>query len=111
MSLLSAVSDRQPLLCVIDDAQWLDQASAQTLTFVGRRLFADHIGVVFVIREPVDAPEWRGFPELEVGGLANGDAKALLEAVVPGRLDEHVRDRILAETGGNPLALLELPRG
>ncbi|MFG1813323.1 helix-turn-helix transcriptional regulator [Kribbella sp. NPDC049174] len=111
LTLLSAVSDSRPLLCVIDDAQWLDQASAQTLTFVGRRLFADRIGVVFAVREPVTGPEWRGFPELAVGGLANRDAVALLDAVVPGRLDEHVRDRIVSETRGNPLALLELPRG
>jgi DNA-binding CsgD family transcriptional regulator len=111
LSLLSEAADRQPLLCVVDDAQWLDQASAQALSFVGRRLFADQIGVVFGVRDPVTAPEWRGFPELMVGGLANEDAGALLEAVVPGRLDEHVRDRIVAETRGNPLALLELPRG
>ena len=111
LSLLAEASDRQPLLCVVDDAQWLDQASAQALTFVGRRLFADRIGVVFGVREPVTAPEWRGFPELVVGGLADEHAGALLDAVVPGRLDEHVRDRIVAETRGNPLALLELPRG
>jgi len=111
LSLLAEVSDRQPLLCVVDDAQWLDQASAQALTFVGRRLFADKIGVVFGVRDPVTGPEWRGFPELVVGGLSDEDASALLDAVVPGRLDEHVRDRIVAETRGNPLALLELPRG
>ncbi len=67
--------------------------------------------MVFGVREPVTGPEWRGFPELVVGGLADVDAAALLDAVVPGRLDEHVRDRIVAETRGNPLALLELPRG
>jgi DNA-binding CsgD family transcriptional regulator len=111
LSLLSAASDRKPLLCVIDDAQWLDQASVQTLTFVGRRLFADRIGLVFSLREPVTGPEWRGFPELPVGGLADEYAGALLDSVVPGRLDEHVRDRIVAETRGNPLALLELPKG
>ncbi|MEJ1109609.1 MULTISPECIES: helix-turn-helix transcriptional regulator [unclassified Kribbella] len=111
LTLLSEVADREPLLCVVDDAQWLDQASAQALTFVGRRLFADRIGVVFGVRDPVTAPEWRGFPELVVGGLANEDAGALLDAVVPGRLDERIRDRIVAETRGNPLALLELPRG
>jgi len=111
LSLFSAVSDGKPLLCVIDDAQWLDQASAQTLTFVGRRLFADRIGLVFALREPVIGPEWRGFPELVVGGLADEHAGSLLDAVVPGRLDERVRDRIVAETRGNPLALMELPRG
>ncbi|MFI7062455.1 ATP-binding protein [Kribbella sp. NPDC050124] len=111
LSLLAEVADRQPLLCVIDDAQWLDQASAQALTFVGRRLFADRIGVVFGVRDPATAPEWRGFPELVVGGLADEEAGALLDSVVPGRLDEHIRDRIVSETRGNPLALLELPRG
>lgn len=111
LSLLSAASDRNPLLCVIDDAQWLDQASVQTLTFVGRRLFADRIGLVFSLREPVLGPEWRGFPELSVGGLTDEYAGSLLDSVVPGRLDEHVRGRIVAETRGNPLALLELPRG
>jgi DNA-binding CsgD family transcriptional regulator len=111
LSLLSAVSDNRPLLCVVDDAQWLDQASAQTLAFVGRRLFADRIGLVFAVREPVTGPEWRGFPELTVKGLSDRHAGALLDAVVPGRLDEHVRDRIVSETRGNPLALLELPSG
>ena len=111
LSLLSAASDSRPLLCVIDDAQWLDHASAQALTFVGRRLFADRIGLVFAVREPVTGPEWRGFPELTVGGLTDRHAGALLDAVVPGRLDEPVRDRIVSETRGNPLALLELPRG
>ncbi|TDD64904.1 helix-turn-helix transcriptional regulator [Jiangella aurantiaca] len=111
LGLLTEASDRQPLLCVVDDAQWLDHASAQTLTFVGRRLLADRIGLVFAVREPVDGPEWRGFPELPVGGLADHDAESLLAAVVPGRLDERIRRRIVAETRGNPLALLELPRG
>ncbi|TDO58946.1 regulatory LuxR family protein [Kribbella sp. VKM Ac-2571] len=111
LSLLSAASDREPLLCVVDDAQWLDQASVQTLTFVGRRLFADRIGLVFALREPVTGPDWRGFPELPIGGLADECAGTLLDSVVPGRLDGAVRDRIVAETRGNPLALLELPRG
>ncbi|RZT16652.1 regulatory LuxR family protein [Kribbella sp. VKM Ac-2569] len=111
LSLLSAASDREPLLCVVDDAQWLDQASVQTLTFVGRRLFADRIGVVFSLREPVTGPEWRGFPELPISGLADEYAGSLLDSVVPGRLDGSVRDRIVAETRGNPLALMELPRG
>jgi DNA-binding CsgD family transcriptional regulator len=111
LSLLSSASDREPLLCVVDDAQWLDQASVQTLTFVGRRLFADRIGLVFSLREPVTGPEWSGFPELAVGGLADEYAGSLLDSVVPGRLDAPVRDRIVAETRGNPLALMELPRG
>lgn len=111
LSLLAEAADHRPLLCVIDDAQWLDQASAQALTFVGRRLFADRIGMVFAVREPVTGPEWQGFPELAVRGLAAEDAGALLDTALPGRLDQHVRDRFVAETRGNPLALLELPRG
>lgn len=111
LTLLSEASADRPLLCIVDDAQWLDQASAQALTFAARRLFADRIGFVFAVREPVTRPEWRGLPELVVRGLADKDARALLSAVVPGRIDEHVRDRIVAETRGNPLALLELPRG
>ncbi|WP_327587989.1 LuxR C-terminal-related transcriptional regulator [Nonomuraea sp. NBC_00507] len=111
LSLLAVVSEDRPLLCVIDDGQWLDQASVQTLTFVSRRLFAERIGVVFSVREPAAGPEWRGLPELTVGGLPEDDARALLDSAVPGRLDERVRDRIVAETRGNPLALLELPRG
>jgi DNA-binding CsgD family transcriptional regulator/tetratricopeptide (TPR) repeat protein len=111
LSLLAAASDDGPLMCVVDDAQWLDQVSAQTLTFVARRLLAERIGVVFSVREPATGSMWRGLPELMIGGLANDDARALLDSVVPGRLDERVRDRIVAETRGNPLALLELPRG
>lgn len=111
LSLLSEASAVQPLLCIVDDGQWLDQASAQALTFAARRLFADRVGVVFGVRDPVTTPEWRGLPELVVGGLGDQDAKALLKAVIPGRLDAHVEDRIVAETHGNPLALLELPRG
>src|SRR5215475_8329507 len=111
LGLLAAVSEHGPLMCVIDDAQWLDQVSAQTLTFVARRLVAERIGVVFSVREPVTGSAWQGLPELPLDGLANDDARALLDSVVPGRLDERVRDRIVAETRGNPLALLELPRG
>src|SRR5580698_390896 len=109
LSLLSAVAERQPLLCVVDDAQWLDRASAQALAFVARRLLADPIALVFAAREPGE--EFRGLPELAVGGLRDGDARELLGSVVGGPLDERVRDRIVAETRGNPLALLELPRG
>jgi DNA-binding CsgD family transcriptional regulator len=111
LSLLSAVSEDRPLLCVIDDGQWLDQVSVQTLTFVSRRLFAERIGVVFSVREPAAEPTWQGLPELAVAGLPQDDARALLDSAVPGRLDERIRDRIVAETRGNPLALLELPRG
>src|SRR5580700_88661 len=109
LSLLSEVAEQQPLLCVIDDAQWLDRASAQVLAFVARRLLADPVALVFVTREEVE--EFGGLPELLVGGLGEGDARELLSSVVRGPLDERVRDRIVAETRGNPLALLELPCG
>ena len=109
LSLLSEVAERQPLLCVVDDAQWLDRASAQVLAFVARRLLAEPVALVFAMREPGE--EFRGLPELAVGGLGEGDARELLGSVIGGPLDERVRDRIVAETRGNPLALLELPRG
>src|SRR6266481_5677594 len=109
LSLLSEVAEQQPLLCVIDDAQWLDRASAQTLAFVARRLLAEPVALVFATRE--QGEEYRGLPELPVRGLREGDAQELLSSVVRGPLDERVRDRIVAETRGNPLALLELPQG
>jgi DNA-binding CsgD family transcriptional regulator len=111
LGLLSEIADEQPLLCVIDDAQWLDRASALTLAFVARRLLAESVGVVFAVREPSNVPELAGLQELVIGGLDDDEARALLEAALPGRLDELVRDRIVAESRGNPLALLELPRG
>jgi DNA-binding CsgD family transcriptional regulator len=114
LSLLAEAAEEQPLVCVVDDAQWLDRVSAQTLAFVARRLLAERVAVVFAVREPTLGPgddPLVGLPELVVSGLRDGDARALLESAVPGRLDERVRDRIIAETGGNPLALLELPRG
>jgi DNA-binding CsgD family transcriptional regulator len=106
LSLLSEVAEQQPLLCVIDDAQWLDRASAQALAFVARRLLADPVALVFATREPGE--EFRGLPELLVEGLRYGDAQELLSSAFRGPLDERVRDRIIAETRGNPLALLEL---
>src|SRR5437763_4495443 len=109
LSLFAAVAERRPLLCVVDDAQWLDQASALTLAFVARRLLAEPVAIVFAAREPGE--ELRHVPELEVAGVRNGDARALLSSAVRFKLDERVRDRIIAETRGNPLALLELPRG
>jgi DNA-binding CsgD family transcriptional regulator len=109
LSLLAEVAQEQPLLCVVDDAQWLDRASAQALVFVARRLLADSVALVFVTREPGD--ELSGFQELVVEGLRDGDARALLRSVLRVPLDERVRERIVAETRGNPLALLELPRG
>ena len=109
LSLLSAAAGERPLLCVVDDAQWLDRASAQTLAFVARRLLAESVLMVFAVREP-DA-DFRGLPELVIGGLREADARALLAQVVRWPLDEQVQGRIVAETRGNPLALLELPHG
>jgi DNA-binding CsgD family transcriptional regulator len=109
LTLLSEVAEERPLLCVVDDAQWLDQASAQVLAFAARRLLAEPVGLIFAAREPGE--QFRGLPDLEVRGLPDKDARALLDSAVRVRLDEQVRDRIVAETNGNPLALLELPRG
>jgi DNA-binding CsgD family transcriptional regulator len=109
LSMFSEAAEDRPLLCLIDDAQWLDQASALTLAFVARRLLAESVGIVFAARE---AGEVLGrVSELEVRGLVDRDARALLTSVVQFKLDERVRDRIIAETRGNPLALRELPRG
>jgi DNA-binding CsgD family transcriptional regulator len=109
LSLVSDVAEQRPLLCIVDDAQWLDQTSALTLAFVARRLLAEPVGLVFAAREPGD--ELRHLRDLEVRGLLDGDARALLGSTVRFALDTPIRDRILAETRGNPLALLELPRG
>jgi DNA-binding CsgD family transcriptional regulator len=109
LTLLAEVAEERPLLCVVDDAQWLDRASAQVLAFAARRLLAEPVGLIFAAREPGE--QFRGVPELEVRGLPDKDARALLASAVRVRLDEQVWDRIVAETNGNPLALLELPRG
>jgi DNA-binding CsgD family transcriptional regulator len=109
LNLLAEAAVARPLLCVIDDAQWLDRASAQGLGFVARRLLAEPVAMVVAAREP--GREFGGLPELAVGGLADDDARELLGSVIRGPLDERVRDRIIAETQGNPLALLELPLG
>ena len=109
LSLLSEVAGQRPLICVIDDEQWLDHASAQALGFVARRLAAESVGLVFAARVPGE--ELAGLPELAVEGLGEGDARALLDSALSGPLDEQLRDQIVAETQGNPLALLELPRG
>ncbi len=109
LSLFAAVAEERPLLCIIDDAQWLDQTSGLTLAFVARRLLAEPVGIVFGAREPGE--ELRYVPELEVRGVRDSDARALLNSAVRFRLDEAVLGRIVAETRGNPLALLELPRG
>ena len=111
LSLLADVAEEQPLLCIVDDAQWLDRVSAQTLAFVARRLLAERVGLVFAVREDGHDHGFGGLPELAVEGIGALDARMLLDATVPGPLDERVRDRILAEASGNPLALLELPRG
>jgi hypothetical protein len=109
LSLLSDSAEQRPVLCVVDDAQWLDRASAVTLAFVARRLLAERIGLVFAAREP--SQELQHLSGLQVYGLRNGDARALLGTAVRFGLDGRVRDRLIAETRGNPLALLELPRG
>jgi DNA-binding CsgD family transcriptional regulator len=109
LGLLSEAAGEEPLICVVDDVQWLDRASAQTLGFAARRLAADPVGVVFAAR--IRRDDLAGLPELVVGGLAEDDARALLESVLVGPLDARVREQIIADTGGNPLALLELPRG
>ncbi len=110
LNLLADVAERQPLVCLVDDAQWLDQVSAQTLAFVARRLLAERVLLLFAMR-PANGHPLQGLPHLEVEGLADYDARALLSSVTPGRFDDQVRDRVLAEARGNPLALLELPRG
>ena len=112
LSLLSDAAEEQPLVCLVDDVQWLDRSSAQVLAFVARRL----VGRVGRPRSSRSASRagsrsWLGLPELRLGGLPDASARELLASVITAPLDERVRDRILAETRGNPLALLELPRG
>jgi len=109
LSLLSEVAAERPLVCIVDDEQWLDRASAVTLGFVARRLVADPVGLVLATRVPGE--ELSGLPELAVEGLTAGDARTLLDSVLTGPLDARVREQMVAETRGNPLALLELPRG
>jgi DNA-binding CsgD family transcriptional regulator len=109
LTLLAEVAEDRPLLCMVDDAQWLDQASAQVLAFAARRLLAEPVGLIFAAREPGE--QFGGLAELEVRGLPDKDARALLRSAVRFGLDEQVLDRIVAETNGNPLALLELPHG
>jgi DNA-binding CsgD family transcriptional regulator len=111
LGLMSATAEERPLLCVVDDFQWLDDATAQAVGFVARRLLAESVALVLAVRAPSGDERLAGLPELALRGLADADARALLESVIPGPIDEGVRDRIVAETHGNPLALLELPRG
>ncbi|MEA2198534.1 MAG: hypothetical protein QOJ25_2585 [Solirubrobacteraceae bacterium] len=105
------MAEDRPLLCLVDDVQWLDAATSQVLGFIARRVLAESIALVFTVREPSDERELADLPELSLAGLQEDDARALLSAVIPGRLDDRVRDRLVAETRGNPLALVELPRG
>jgi DNA-binding CsgD family transcriptional regulator len=109
LGLLSEAAAEQPLICVIDDEQWLDRASAQALGFAARRLAADPVGVVFAARVPGD--DLAGLPELPIEGLAEADARTLLASVLTAPLDARVLEQVIADTHGNPLALLELPRG
>ena len=109
LGLFSEVAEERPLICVVDDEQWLDRASAQVLGFVARRMQAESVGVVFAARTP--SGDVAGLPELVVEGLGEADARSLLDSVLTGPLDERVRDQIVVETRGNPLALLELVRG
>jgi DNA-binding CsgD family transcriptional regulator len=110
LGLLSAAAEEQPLLCLVEDAHWLDAASGMILGFVARRLLAESVAMMVAVREPNRRRDFDGLPELVLHGLVEDDARALLGRVVPGRLDDRVRDRIVGETRGNPLALLDLPR-
>src|SRR4051794_16554878 len=111
LTLLAEVAEERPLLCLVDDAQWLDAATSQVFGFIARRLLAESVAIVLTVREPSDERELADLPELSLRGLQDDDARALLSSVIPGRLDDPVRDRLVAETRGNPLALVELPRG
>src|SRR5262245_11710258 len=111
LSLLAAAADDRPLICTVDDAHWLDAASAHGLAFVARRLHAESIGLVFAVRDPSANGALDGLAELVIHGLDDPDAQALLESVLAGPLDERLRGRILRESRGNPLALIELPHG
>jgi hypothetical protein len=109
LGLLSHAAEERPLVCLVDDAQWLDHASARVLAFVAHRLGAESVGLVFAARVPGgDLP---ALPQLKVQGLPEADAHALLDSVLPGLIDRRVQDQIVAEARGNPLAMLELIRG
>jgi DNA-binding CsgD family transcriptional regulator len=110
LGLLSAAAEERPLLCLVEDAQWLDAASGVILGFVARRLLAESVAIVVTVREPNAGHDFDGLPELPLRGLAEEHARVLLTRAVTGRIDDRVRDRIVAETHGNPLALLDLPR-
>src|SRR3954454_7152465 len=103
LGLLSATAEERPLLCLVEDAQWLDEASGLILGFIARRLLAESVAMVVAAREPNARHDFDGLPELVLGGLAEDDARTLLGRAMPGRLDDRVRDRIVSETRGNPL--------
>ena len=109
LSLLAESAEKQPLVCIVDDAEWLDRVSSETLAFVARRLLAERVGFVFSVRDTGNEQVLDGLPELVVEGLPTDDACLLLDAMIPGPLDEAVKARILDEARGNPLALMELP--
>jgi predicted ATPase len=111
LGLLAEASAQRPMVCLVDDAQWLDDASARVLGFVARRLLGESVALLLAVREVGDERRFPGLPTLTVERLTDDDARALLTAIVPGHLDQRVRDRIVADTGGNPLALLELVNG
>src|SRR4051794_32511513 len=110
LGLLSAAAEERPILCLVEDAQWLDDASGLILGFIARRLLAESVAIVVAAREPNARHDFDGLPELLLRGLGEEDAHTLLMRALPGGLDDRVRDRIVAETRGNPLALLDLPR-
>ena len=110
LGLFADAASSQPLLCVIDDAQWMDGASVQTMGFVARRLVAERAACVFALRNHVNVKELTGLPEMRLRGLGDRDARRLLSVAIAGRMDERIRDRVLDEARGNPLALLELPQ-
>ena len=109
LGLLSAAGEERPILCLVEDSQWLDEASGLILGFIARRLLGESVALVVAVREPTTRHDFGGLPELTIRGLPDADARALLGRAVPGGLDDRVRDRIVAETRGNPLALLDLP--
>ena len=111
LGLFTEVAAQEPLVCLVDDAQWLDRASAPVLAFVARRLGEESVALVFGVRGAADGPDWAGLPRVELQGLGYDDARALLDSAIRAPVDALVRDRIIAESRGNPLALLELPRG
>ena len=109
LSLLAAAASDRPLLCVVDDAQWLDQESAAVLAFVARRLLADRIAMIFAVREPSGRPvSLDGLPDVQLRGLPAVEAQELLSSAVGGQVDGLVAARIIAQTAGNPLGLIEL---